>query len=307
MQTLIAACLKLLTCSLIVSRLACAQSPVQTEPAWQRYTFKGEEVSALLPEQPETSIYYRLKQGVIIPTDEKRLKGRLFSAYGDGVVYLIYSYDNPHHSESLDTFIKEFERYWSNRLEITSSRDIKLDGVSGKRLIFKFKDEDGIVDFYDTDKHVYIVQVVGGNESHPSVERFLQSLALGKNAAGTDSRSGEGVKPTAQAAQSGTHVSPQSGPVYSAQEVTRKALIVMRREPQYTEEARQNHISGTVELKAVLSSSGKITDVEVLKGLSHGLTEKAIEATRQTMFIPAMKDGKYVSQRIMMQYGFSVY
>jgi len=307
MQTFIAASLKLLICSLIVSRLACSQSPAQTESAWQRYTFKGEEFSALFPEQPETSTYYRFKTGIIFPGDEKRLKGRLFSAYADGVVYLIYSYDNPHHSESLDTFIGEFRRYWSPRLKITSTRDIKLDGVSGKRLNFEFKDEDGIVDFYDTEKRVYIVQVVGGNESHPSVQRFLQSLALGKNAVSTDSKSVESAKPGAQAAQIGTHVSPQAEPVYSAQEVTRKAFIILRREPQYTEEARQNHVSGMVELKAVLSSSGKVTDVEVIKGLPHGLTEKAIEATRQVRFIPAMKDGKYVSQWIRMQYGFSVY
>jgi TonB family protein len=307
MQTFIAASLKLLICSLIVSRLACSQSPVQTESAWQRYTFKGEEFSARLPEQPEASTYYRLKTGIIIPADEKRLKGRLFSAYADGVVYLIYSFNNPHHSESLDTFIGEFRRYWSPRLKITSTRDIKLDGNSGKRLNFEFIDEDGVLDFYDTDKHVYIVQVVGGNESHPSVQRFLQSLALGNNAASTDSKSGESVKPVEKAAESGTHVSPQSEPVYSAQEVTRKAFIILRREPQYTEEARQHHVSGMVELKAVLSSSGKVTDVEVVKGLSHGLTEKAIEAARQIRFIPAIKDGKYVSQWIRIQYGFSVY
>ena len=50
-----------------------------------------------------------------------------------------------------------------------------------------------------------------------------------------------------------------------------------------------------------------MTNSEVIKALSHGLTEKAIEATRRIIFIPAIKDGKFVSQSIQVEHNFSVY
>jgi TonB family protein len=89
-------------------------------------------------------------------------------------------------------------------------------------------------------------------------------------------------------------------------EVTAAAFIVLRPEPNYTEEARSNRVEGVVKLRGVLNSSGKVTGVSVLEGLSHGLTEKAVEAFRHLVFLPARKDGKPVSQWITMEYDFSL-
>jgi hypothetical protein len=41
--------------------------------------------------------------------------------------------------------------------------------------------------------------------------------------------------------------------------------------------------------------------------LPHGLTEKALSAARNIKFIPAMKDGKYVSMYIQLEYNFNLY
>jgi TonB family protein len=66
-------------------------------------------------------------------------------------------------------------------------------------------------------------------------------------------------------------------------------------------------VSGKVVVRAVLSASGKVTNIEVTKALSRGLTEKAIEAARRIIFIPAIKDGRFVSQTIQVEYNFSVF
>jgi TonB family protein len=94
---------------------------------------------------------------------------------------------------------------------------------------------------------------------------------------------------------------------FSPREVTQKARIISKPEPQYTEEARRNQISGTVVLKAVFSSSGQVTNIRAVSSLPYGLTEKAIAAARQIRFSPAMKDGRAVSQYIQIEYNFNLY
>ncbi|HEV2912575.1 MAG TPA: energy transducer TonB [Pyrinomonadaceae bacterium] len=95
--------------------------------------------------------------------------------------------------------------------------------------------------------------------------------------------------------------------IFPPKDVTQKARILSRPEPQYTEEARRNQISGTVVLKAVFSSSGQVTNIRAVTGLPFGLTERAIAAARQIRFTPAMKDGRAVSQYIQIEYNFNLY
>jgi TonB family protein len=95
--------------------------------------------------------------------------------------------------------------------------------------------------------------------------------------------------------------------IYKTSELTQKARILSKPEPQYTEDARKNQISGTVVLRAVFSSSGSVTNIRTVSGLPYGLTEKAIAAARQIRFVPAMKDGRAVSQYIQIEYNFNLY
>jgi len=90
-------------------------------------------------------------------------------------------------------------------------------------------------------------------------------------------------------------------------EVTRKAVITAKPEPGFTEEARKNNVTGTVRLRAVLSASGSVQGISVVKGLPDGLTEKAIAAAKQIRFTPAQKDGRTVSQYVTLEYNFNIY
>jgi TonB family protein len=95
--------------------------------------------------------------------------------------------------------------------------------------------------------------------------------------------------------------------VFSSRDVTQKARILSRVDPQYTARARAHQVSGTVIVKAVLSSTGEVTDIKVISGLPDGLTEKAVESTRRMEFVPAVKDGRNVSQYIQVEYNFNLY
>jgi TonB family protein len=95
--------------------------------------------------------------------------------------------------------------------------------------------------------------------------------------------------------------------IFKPGEVSSKARILFRPEPQYTEEARKNQVSGTIVLRAVFSSNGEVTNIRTVSGLPYGLTERAMAAARQIKFAPATKDGRKVSQYIQLEYNFNLY
>ena len=95
--------------------------------------------------------------------------------------------------------------------------------------------------------------------------------------------------------------------IFTGKDVTTKARLISKPEPQYTEDARKNQIVGTVVLKCVFSSSGQVTGISVRSGLPYGLTERAIAAARNIKFEPATKDGHKVSMWMQLEYNFNLY
>ena len=95
--------------------------------------------------------------------------------------------------------------------------------------------------------------------------------------------------------------------VFSGKDVSTKARVISKPEPNYTEDARKNQVTGTVVLRAVLTSGGQVTGIRAVSGLPHGLTERAIAAARNIKFVPATKDGRPVSMHIQLEYSFNLY
>jgi periplasmic protein TonB len=95
--------------------------------------------------------------------------------------------------------------------------------------------------------------------------------------------------------------------VYSSPDVTQRARVLFKPEPQYTEEARKNDIIGSVILRVVFSRTGEVTNIRAIKTLPNGLTEKAIAAARQIRFVPATRNGQPVSMYMQLEYNFNLY
>ena len=94
---------------------------------------------------------------------------------------------------------------------------------------------------------------------------------------------------------------------FTGKDVTTKARLISKPEPQYTEDARKNQITGTVVLKVVFASNGSVQNIRTVSGLPYGLTERAIAAARQIKFVPATKDGHQVSMWMQLEYNFNLY
>ncbi len=89
-------------------------------------------------------------------------------------------------------------------------------------------------------------------------------------------------------------------------DVSRKVMILIKPEPTYTEDARRRELRGRVVLKAVLSAWGKVTNVQVVSGLPE-LAQSATEAAHKIYFIPAVKDGRFISTFVELQYNFNIF
>jgi protein TonB len=95
--------------------------------------------------------------------------------------------------------------------------------------------------------------------------------------------------------------------IFRMPEVTTRARVLSKPEPQYTEEARRSQITGTVILSVVFSRTGQVTNIHAVQPLCCGLTEKAIAAARQIRFVPAAREGQPVSVRMQLEYNFNLY
>ena len=70
---------------------------------------------------------------------------------------------------------------------------------------------------------------------------------------------------------------------------------VRKVQPGYPEEAREDKVTGSVLLNAVIDTAGEVADVYVVEDPDPRLSEAAVEAVRQWSFEPALDaDGKPV-------------
>jgi TonB family protein len=85
----------------------------------------------------------------------------------------------------------------------------------------------------------------------------------------------------------------------------RKAKVTYRVDPEYTPDAREKQIAGTVVLGVTIGHDGSLQNVQVKKSLFPSLDESAIAAIHKWRFEAAMKDGQPVSFYLVVEFYFS--
>jgi TonB family protein len=253
---------------------------------WKQYTIAGEDFSVALPILPAL----HLSQEYLDQMEKPR---RVYSvgAYAEGVVYVIYVVENPDSQQSLDDFVAARAR------SKTDFTDVNLDEFLGK----KFSDVDSMLQFFATKDRLFEFWAAGAPLDDPRMTTFFSSLSLHTRKGSIKINEGPGLpyEPRTDAGNS-------SG-IFTGKEVNKKVRLAMKPEPSYTELARTKGVTGTVILKCVFASNGSVTNISVVSPLPDGLTEKSIDAAKKIKFIPAVKDGKFVSMWIQLEYNFNLY
>jgi protein TonB len=80
--------------------------------------------------------------------------------------------------------------------------------------------------------------------------------------------------------------------------------VILKVEPEYSEEARKAKFQGTVILFVVVDEKGNPRELKVIRPLGLGLDQKAIEAVEKWKFKPGMKDGKPVAVQATIEVNF---
>lgn len=103
------------------------------------------------------------------------------------------------------------------------------------------------------------------------------------------------------------NVAPQST-VYTPGNGVSLPEVIEEFKPDYTREAMQQGIQGSVWMAVVVGATGDVTDVAVTTSLDdkYGLDEQAVESARRWKFKPGMKDGKPVAVRVTIQMTFTL-
>ena len=87
----------------------------------------------------------------------------------------------------------------------------------------------------------------------------------------------------------------------------RKPLYLARIEPQYTETARRNKVTGHIVARVEFRADGTVGQVKILFGLGYGLDEEALASAKKTVYLPAVQNGEFVSYTTRMEFFFDVY
>lgn len=277
--------LPLLACLLLLAGAVNAQT--QTESSWLRYTVKGEEFSVTLPVEPAMKT-----SDVFITRLQKSRVERLIEAKAGDFVYRVYVYENPKPRQSLKEFVTEqTER---SDLNLSFERELKVGKFAGQQFSSHDRDFPTTEQYFATDGRFYRFVVRGATAEHAGVLPFFSSVALGKKQEGIEVVEG-GIP--AEAGQT----------IFKGAEVDTKVRLISKPEPSYTDDARNSAVEGTVVLRAIFSASGKVTNIRVVQGLPFGLTERSIAAARKIRFVPATREGKFVSMWMQLEYNFHLF
>ncbi len=265
----------------------------QNNSSWFLFVPEDEEFTAMIPAWPTTRSY---SVSTSYKTDGERiLAHRQYGGYGNGLVFVIESFKAERPQRVWDDLLKS-----NVEQTLIFERDIAFDGVVARQYKSTYSSHYSNYTYtrrlvrFMTKEHVYFLTLATLDETDPTVNRFLSSFRLRRSQDRT----------TPIEAQSFETLPDE---VFTGNEVTRKATVVWKPEPTYTEQARAHQVVGTVVLKAVFAANGYVTNIIATRELKDGMTEAAIEAARNIRFFPAEKDGKHVSQWMALEYNFNLF
>jgi TonB family protein len=85
-----------------------------------------------------------------------------------------------------------------------------------------------------------------------------------------------------------------------------RPILLNSEQPRYTEEARALKVQGAVSMGLLVTENGDVDSVMVLRGLGHGLDERAEEVARKLKFSPATRSDKPMQYWIKLSVEFNL-
>jgi TonB family protein len=275
--------------------------PQSKKVKWQGLSGKDDEFYFLIPEGFQTaadgSYYTMTKSGKKAQIDSRRTLAR----YINGVVLMVEFYEGD--AQDIQTALLE-------RQKGQLIKDESVNGFQFRSYIDKTPEFVWETQYFSFKNRLYVLQAVARAENNKIVRDFLESVRLVNQKQAFAPNSSNNVKPDSIAVlpelvENIPERLDDSQPLQDKPD--RNVIILYRPRPKYSSAARRMRLSGAVKLRALFSSSGKITKVEIVSSPGRELNEAAIKAAEQIQFLPAEKNGKLVSMYKTVDYTFSTY
>src|ERR1044072_693823 len=237
----------------LICVLSLVAADVLAQPSqWKRYTIRREEVSVKLPAYPAMA-----SRKVMVMQLAKERQQHTLGAYADGLVFTVLCVENLSPRESVEDYL-EREIFTHAGWERSSQKELMLNGFKGKQYIVPNKIP-GTMQIFATRNHICRFHAFGATMDDARIKQFFSSLTLRPKHAGIEVKesSGSSYKATTQ----------DNANALTMKEVDRRPFIAFKPEPSYTEQARQNALTGSVLLKAIFTAEGAITNIKVASGL----------------------------------------
>ncbi len=249
---------------------------VQSQPVLLRSTEKGDEFSILMPAQPTTlvtTLRMTFKNDAVVDED------RTFAAYADRTVFLLRVLKTTNPKKTLDGILAFHEGGDRSGAKF-SSQDITLGRFKGKQVD---SNEVGVqyqepyhsrTQYFAMGRKVYAISASARDSGNPWLSQFFSTLKLGEMIYDA-SASKEGDRtstPNIVPAQS-----QNTAQTFKPEEVTRKAVLVWTPIAPFMRVPHDVNVStGTIKLQMVLSATGEITDIKVIKGLTPTMNYRVV-------------------------------
>lgn len=90
-------------------------------------------------------------------------------------------------------------------------------------------------------------------------------------------------------------------------QVENPILFLTKPRVNYTDSARGANVTGVIRLRLTFSKDGRISKIEAVSSLPHGLLRNAVFSALRMKFIPQEKDDELVSTTKVVEYSFDIY
>ena len=201
---------------------------------------------------------------------------------------------------------KTIQKNLQERVKFTADKSELIGGFEFKQFAGKTENYFTKIQHFRIKNRLYILKAITKSADNSIVESFFKSVKLVEN--------GKAVSPNipndtmnivlSNIVEQETEKIGDAAAVESKQ-ADRNVIVLYSARPKFPVDVVRNLSSGRLKIRVLYSSSGKITNVEVLESPSKQLEKSAIEAVKKSIFIPAEKDGKLISVYKTQEYSFA--
>jgi TonB family protein len=138
-----------------------------------------------------------------------------------------------------------------------------------------------------------VPKIISDNLGDPLAKSGIASNGFGSGG-GMGSGRGGGIGPGSGAGFGPGSGGGMGGGAYRIGGGVTSPQLLVKVEPEYSEEARKAKFQGAVVLQIIVDEKGNPRDIKIIRPLGLGLDQKAIEAVEKWKFAPGKKDGKPV-------------